>query len=1632
MKKLFILLFSILPAVLYAERIGIDAARQTAENFMQTKSLNRSVALRQAKVTKRKISSKRQVRQQPEAYYIFRSENGSAPANGQDAFAVTVIAAADDRLPAILGYSIEKQPSVHGEDGSLPPALEAWLDDYDQLIEQYDLAGGQMQTSRKSLSSTPDHPAIAPIITARWYQREPYNLTCPEYLQTGLRSITGCVATAMTMAMSHYRYPDHTIKAIPKYTYTGTYEGVSTKVTVPALPNNLFIDWENIVDYYDTLHPHSPAQDTAIANLMMYAGKSVKMQYTPSSSGAYSYYVATALKTYFGYPESVIHQQRESFTSEEWDQLIYNELASDRPVVYHGSTTTGGHAYIVDGYDADGYYHVNWGWGGSYDGYFLLDVLNPRNNDKAGASSTREGYVLSSGAVIGITTEAIEPVPARLMMELQRNTADSLFYRSRNYTTVSTTFDIGIALLDNNGEIERILDKKEGIAYTNTSIKTHGFAINLREEGVYQVAFVSRVSGTEPWIISPNYNQNRAVVNVTIDKDGNATCGDNPVRLEVLEHNIVSVPQVDSLYTIQTLVRNNGSATYNDALYLHSIAYDGYEHRVNTQSVFIEAGKSAWVSVGMTPRFGGEYELYLLTTKEFDEANVIAHWQLTVPAPTVSHALQVTDYKFYGLSGNEVEGNALAGNITIRNIGTQEMSYPVAVRLLQQESATGDMVLVSSQSVGQGTRRIDAGGTAIYDFDFDGLLTDSVYAIQVVYDSLTTVRPIGGGFYQMFPLCKMVEQYSTDDVAEVIVNGASTPFASLTKALDFAAKSQEAEVRLLKDITDLSQRIVYKTAVDNHVCTLDLNGHQISGTITSLLYIKSVAKAPCTFVLTDNSRNKNGKISVKADLNGILRGVYAYNGIFHLAGGTIETCNTLAYSAIHSKVSAVGVHVCQQMQFDMTGGAIVTQAERAAYGVVSYGQSRLTGGTVTVQGATTGSSFGLYILSGKTETGGSLTVNVSGGANIYAIRVGGGTPNKTTGAIYNGEITVDGGTFNVAARKNAIGVCVFGSSAQMSDFGTLASAGKAVIKGGVFNINATEKTAYGVYVQKPLCKEAVPSAQILGGKFMITGKSTLKAVNNAANGEALLIEGGLFNVSGYLANYTAPAKDCSYYVKVLSKKSEEYIQGYKYMIDRAVATVNNAGEDKYICFSSLQDAFNYAPKLDKPVVRLLGDVTGIERKLIITTDGIECTLDLNGHLLEGSTDSLLYVRSRDKANEGLFRITDKSQSGNSFIRTRAARNKMLKAIYQTAGELHVSNCTIEAENTMQYSSAATGVAATAVYVGLQKHLYLTNATLNAVSTRCAYGAVVYGDTYIENSNVNATETLAGAAYGLYVLSGHTEVTGSTVITVNGTINVHGIRVGGGTPSNTKGAVYNGDVVFHSGTVNVTASTNNAIGVCVFGKARNTELYGLIADAGTAVINGGAFNVSTQGKTAVGVYVGKALTETVAPKATINAGYFQLSSNGSTPKAVNTSAGQDDLLVQGGVFSHGGNLSKYTAPKKDCDYYVVALSKADDLYKQGYRYTIEQRSADYGARQQAMQQHNATSGTPDEATNVSVVTAAGEITVSGPEDGTVIRLYDVSGRLLQTTTVNGYATHLSVSNGVYILQADSFAEKIVVK
>lgn len=558
-------------------------------------------------------------------YYVFDYGRG------------VVITSADDRLPAVLGYTTSPNKQA-----DLPPALEAWLADYEVYTALLDKMANEPQRqaapqrNRQEQAVSTNHAPIEPFIKTQWYQREPYNLTCPVYPGTELRSVTGCVATAMVQAMAHYRFPSYTTNAIPSYTYTGNYQDEQTKVTIPAMPGNLFIAWDNIQDLYDDEHPHSPTSDTAIANLMMYAGKALKMMYTPSSSGAYSINVASALRNYFGYPSTVIHHQRETFAGDEWDELIYNELANNRPVVYHGSTTTGGHAYVVDGYDSDGYYHINWGWGGAYDGYFLLDVLNPRNNDKTGASSTREGYVISSGAIIGIDTKETVLAAPRLMVELKNATEDSLYYCSRNYTSIATHFDIGIALLNEDGSIASILDSHLNINYKNSSILTHGFAINIQQAGTYRIAFVSRVTGSEQWIQSPNVNRNEALITVIIDAEGKAAIQGKYSHLDIRKINVIGARQTDSLHTIDVLIANTGLATYVNPLYLQCVSEDHLDVKTTSQTVWMENDENAtrWVHLGFTPKSWGKYKLYIQTNSEPAPEDILDSLEIDIQIPT--------------------------------------------------------------------------------------------------------------------------------------------------------------------------------------------------------------------------------------------------------------------------------------------------------------------------------------------------------------------------------------------------------------------------------------------------------------------------------------------------------------------------------------------------------------------------------------------------------------------------------------------------------------------------------------------------------------------------------------------------------------------------------------------------------------------------------------------------------------------------------------------------------------------------------------------------------------------------------------------------------------------------------------
>ena len=298
-----------------------------------------------------------------------------------------VIAAGDDCVPAILGYA--DRGTFAGD--SLPANVKWWLDGYSDAIGRLQASG--QQAPRRA----PTHAAIPALLTCQWNQDYPYNMYCPQFFDTGETCVTGCVATAMAQIMYYHRVRSvRSVQAdIPGYTCRTNWENYG-KMTVQGIPKNSPIDWNDMTDTYD--NASTDAAKRAVANLMKYCGVSVKMDYSPSASGASSSYVVTALKNYFGYDAGTHYVWRSSYSDDAWDELIYNELANGRPVHYSGQGSEGGHAFVCDGYDGGGYYHINWGWGGYCDANFLLSDLTPPGFGIGGSGG---GFNADQGAIIG-------------------------------------------------------------------------------------------------------------------------------------------------------------------------------------------------------------------------------------------------------------------------------------------------------------------------------------------------------------------------------------------------------------------------------------------------------------------------------------------------------------------------------------------------------------------------------------------------------------------------------------------------------------------------------------------------------------------------------------------------------------------------------------------------------------------------------------------------------------------------------------------------------------------------------------------------------------------------------------------------------------------------------------------------------------------------------------------------------------------------------------------------------------------------------------------------------------------------------------------------------------------------------
>lgn len=362
MKKIVIFIFS-LHVVVFANPITLHEAQNVALNWMGQK-INSNFTIKKSNIA-HKTS-------QNQNYFIVALEpKGWAIVSG------------DDKFSPIIGYGLSNSDTI-------PEGLSLWLNDIS--TQMTNAKKSTKNIKNKSLSTKwnklKQDPSVSKNIFAKgkndynfivkpllWldgeaegsgiklFQEDPLNKYCPG------NSLVGCVATAITQIMTYHKYPNH---GTGSHSYNhGTYGTLSKDFS------QSYYDWDNMA--IDILSGSTALDNTA--KLSYDIAVSVDMMFSPDGSGAFDIDAQNALNSYFFYKSKL--RNRSDYSDNEWHKMLKNELNHARPVFYGGiaNTAQAGHAFVMDGYDDDGYYHFNFGWAGYFNGKYLIDHLTTGNGD---------------------------------------------------------------------------------------------------------------------------------------------------------------------------------------------------------------------------------------------------------------------------------------------------------------------------------------------------------------------------------------------------------------------------------------------------------------------------------------------------------------------------------------------------------------------------------------------------------------------------------------------------------------------------------------------------------------------------------------------------------------------------------------------------------------------------------------------------------------------------------------------------------------------------------------------------------------------------------------------------------------------------------------------------------------------------------------------------------------------------------------------------------------------------------------------------------------------------------------------------------------------------------------------------
>lgn len=673
-------------------------------------------------------------------YYVFRNERN-------DGFMIT---AADQRANAVLGYT----ENGTYEQALSNPAFQSWMgtcQDVMQWLSNKEVTGHEVagpefnipdrvvSNADRSLSLTipgrrytqdntlPE--SVEPLLGGiEWNQKEPYNNLCPTLPRSSEICAAGCVATATAQVMKYYQWPK-------QGTGQHSYVSQTHHFELSADFSQSIYDWDNMLDDYS--NGYTEQQADAVARLMSDIGIAENMDYD-QESGSNSFVACNALATYFGYNKGAQGYMREFFSYAEWNDLLKKELAASRPIIMCGVQKTGGgiaHEFVLDGYDKDGMYHVNWGWGGTSNGYYDINIMHPRIQGTGGGL---EGYPAQQDAIVNCFPDKDGTSVAHSLLvafEEVALTNDTIICSIANLGLARCVGKCGyVATIDDEivASAFEEMEEEDGLSFLSGS----KFFFTLDELGI-----TPEMIGSKKCKVYPAYNDGTGIkvplskvafqsyVLLSVDENGqiveeindddnaNPICKSIEITRDYAGYNI----------TATALVGNKEGKTFDRHIDIYIV--DEYNEVVaqGTDFAYIDAGETAKLEFVCNPvdgkvmEAGKEYEAFLICTSHSLKRIIPGEkvtFKLQDPGPDPS-----LSYSDFALDKTVVEqGEELTVSFKVQNTGGFGVEEYYVFVMREGENTSSTYFPVFETNLPNGTITFSSTNTINYDEGNYGIL----------------------------------------------------------------------------------------------------------------------------------------------------------------------------------------------------------------------------------------------------------------------------------------------------------------------------------------------------------------------------------------------------------------------------------------------------------------------------------------------------------------------------------------------------------------------------------------------------------------------------------------------------------------------------------------------------------------------------------------------------------------------------------------------------------------------------------------------------------------------------------------------------------------------------------------------